>query len=390
VSNLIVKRLDSLDHLRREAQAWDDLWLRSEITLPTARAELVALWCESFTPRQPFSAYVVEQNGRMVAALPLIAGRRLGLGIGTLPGSQWSPAGDLLLDTQSDACQVLKVLLRALQESDWPLLEFAAVPSGTERWQLLRQALDTMPLPHATRRRCTVNRVQIGHDWPTYWDSRSRSHRRHIRRSAARAELQGTAELECFDALEPADVEPLLRSCFEMEARGWKGTAQSAVLKVPGVWEFYLRQARQLAAWGQLDLVLLKLQGRPIAFEYGWHGKGDYFSPKVGYDETFHQLSPGQLLRYRLLDRFHERRAVNRVDFLGPESDATSKWATERYDVDQILVSLCGGLGCGLVWAYRHGWPLKRRVHSFLGRPPAARPLTSPNCEQERESIAVG
>ena len=39
VASLTVKQLDSLVELRDVARAWDELWERSEISLPTARAD---------------------------------------------------------------------------------------------------------------------------------------------------------------------------------------------------------------------------------------------------------------------------------------------------------------------------------------------------------------
>src|SRR6185436_2641362 len=95
-----------------------------------------------------------------------------------------------------------------------------------------------------------------------------------------------------------------------------------SVLKSPGIFAFYLRVARELAARGQLQLVFLECGGRPIAFEYGWNAKGVYHSLKVGYDESAANLSPGQLLRLLFLERLHVRHEHRFVDYLGPLTPA--------------------------------------------------------------------
>ena len=59
-------------------------------------------------------------------------------------------------------------------------------------------------------------------------------------------------------------VEPLLNEAFELEHRGWKGAAGTSVLGHDGMFEFFLRQAKQLAAWGQLELCLLEVDGRVL------------------------------------------------------------------------------------------------------------------------------
>ncbi|MBI3840182.1 MAG: GNAT family N-acetyltransferase [Planctomycetia bacterium] len=357
MSGLVVKRLDSLAELRNTARLWDELWERSEITLPSARAALVALWCESFAADQPFRAFVVERDGQAVAALPLVESKWKGLKIGLLPGNHWSPSGDLLLDPTCDAERICGALLRALKQHAWPLLWFGGVPAAANRWQAFFRALEEHCVAYARRPRFMIDLVEIRCDWDAYLKSLSRNHRRHMRKSATRAERAGTIKLACYDQLAPEEVEPLLKTCFEIEARGWKGRARSAVLNVPGAWEFYLRQAKQLAAWGQLNLTLLTHEARPIAFEYGWRSQGVYFSPKVGYDEAFHRFSPGQLLRFRLLGQFHEQPGVHSIDFLGPSTAATSKWATDQYSIDRVVVAARGPFSRAVVAAYRHyGW----------------------------------
>ena len=81
-----VVQLDSLADFRARAEAWDDLWRRSEATLPTLRAELTAQWIEQFAPGAKFRAVVVEHRGRPVAALPLVGGNVAGfVGTARLP-----------------------------------------------------------------------------------------------------------------------------------------------------------------------------------------------------------------------------------------------------------------------------------------------------------------
>jgi CelD/BcsL family acetyltransferase involved in cellulose biosynthesis len=397
VSGLVVKQFDSLSDLRGVARAWDDLWERSEIALPSARAALVALWCESFAAGYPFRAFVVEHDGRALAAMPLVESKWKGLTVGLLPGNHWSPAGDLLLDPRCDVDSVCASLVAALIQHAWPLLWFGGVPATADRWQVFFKALRERRVAYARRQWCMIDRVEIQGNWDAYLDSRSRNHRHHVRKMAKRAQRAGFTELACYDHLAPEEVEPLLKTCFDIEAHGWKGQAQSAVFNVPGAWEFYLRQAQQLADWGQLSLTLLTHEARPIAFEYGWRGKGVYFSAKVGYDEAFHRFSPGQLLRFRLLEDFHRRPGPQGVDFLGPSSPATFRWATGQYAIDRVVVATRGPLSRVIVAAYRkYAWlrslmPSRRRQAGGHGHAvqPAGDSDSPSGAWEEREKVVL-
>jgi CelD/BcsL family acetyltransferase involved in cellulose biosynthesis len=360
LAGLVVNRLNSLDALRRAAPAWDELWWRSESALPTSRAELLVLWCECFAQRQSFTALTVQRDGQLVGALPLVAGRRRGIMLGQLPTNAWSPAGDLLLDSGENQPEICDTLVHAVRQCGLPLLWLDAVPAGARRWQAFLAACRNHDRAVVQSRRFVVDVVRIENSSDEYFAARAASHRKHMRQAAGRAARVGSFALACYDDLSPARVEPLLRSCFAVEASGWKGRAHSAVLNVPGIWDFYLRQARQLAAWGQLSINCWEHDTVPAAFEYGWRAKGVYCSPKVGYDEAFSLLSPGQSLRNALLKQLYVDGQTEWLDFLGPSSRATRAWATDAYGVDRLVVSLDGLWSRALVTAYSNYRTLRR------------------------------
>lgn len=95
-SNFNLQLIQSVNELREIASTWDELWQRSEATLPLARSEPVADWLQEFAAGE-FFALIVKDEEKLVAALPLV-GCRVGkvLTPGTLPGNAWSPAGDFV------------------------------------------------------------------------------------------------------------------------------------------------------------------------------------------------------------------------------------------------------------------------------------------------------
>ncbi|HWC91385.1 MAG TPA: GNAT family N-acetyltransferase, partial [Pirellulales bacterium] len=250
-----------------------------------------------------------------------------------------------------------------------PLVWFDGTLTGSAAWQHFAAALERHAMPTLVRDRFRVEQVELAETWPGYLATRSRNHRRQLRRGRIKAAAAGALELRVLDRLADADVETWLRRGFALEDAGWKGAAGTSVLKSPGVFEYYLRQARQLARWGQLQLVFLELDGRPIAFEYGWLGQGCYFSPKVAYDEACGQLSPGQLLRAALLERMIGEGTWQVVDFLGPSCRATREWSTSSYSVSRVIVatSLSGRAALA-------GYRLGRRLLAWVRKPAAPSP----------------
>jgi CelD/BcsL family acetyltransferase involved in cellulose biosynthesis len=211
-----IKCLNSLSELSQAAPAWNDLWQRSDSPLPLARAEFVASWCQAFAPDRPFRAVVIEDNGQWVAALPWIDRRWLGLPVAVMPGNHWSAGADLLVDEQVNRENCLDALVAGLVRYARSVFIFDAVPTSARPWQDLLGGFGRAGLSYVRRLRYRVNQIDAQPDWDAYWAARSRNHRRHVRRSSARADAGGALSLVRLDQLAASDVESVLRNCFEL------------------------------------------------------------------------------------------------------------------------------------------------------------------------------
>lgn len=370
--------LESRDQLRREAGAWDDLWQRSPEALPPFRAEQLLLWLDHFAPGAPFRALAVVDGPRWLAALPLVEAFRVPLlRVARLPNNYFSTGGELLYDAHASD-QVGDLLAAGLAQLPWKLLWLNFVAYQQPAWQALLEAARRQGLGCFVQRSFEVGQVDLRCDYRRYEASRSRNHRRSIRRASDRVNDLGGAVLNVVTPTPRDDLESLLRRGFEVEDRSWKGQSGTSVLRTPGLFEFYLRQARELASHGQLKLVFLENRGKPIAFEYAWSARGIYVSQKVGYDPAYAEVSPSQLLRARLYERFSETGEEQLIDFRGVLSEATARWATQTYTVGRLLLGSRAGAR-SLISAYRGCWPMYGKVRSWLGRPAqptfAIRPL---------------
>jgi CelD/BcsL family acetyltransferase involved in cellulose biosynthesis len=350
-----IVHLRNLDELRAKAAAWNDLWQRSATTFPTLRAEHIAQWIAHFTPRARFMAVAVEENGRFTAALPLVR-RKIAKVFrgGAFPCNEWSSSGDLLLDNanEADSSQKLGALLSSLADIPVSLLWLDEILPESTRWKAFLDELDECHYTMVVRPRWQVGRVEIGGDWRAYQSSWSRKHRKNMARSIRQLSHFGDLHLRLIADFSPGEAAVWMRRGLEIEDLGWKGAAGSSVLKTPGMKAFFLQQAETLARDNQLELAFLESAGWPIAFAYGQTAKGVFHSAKVGYDPAFAEYSPGQLLRYLLLERFFNESGRKALDFLGPLTDSHAAWQPQTYAVARLAASLGGPVGKMAVSAY--------------------------------------
>jgi CelD/BcsL family acetyltransferase involved in cellulose biosynthesis len=350
----------SIDQLRAAAASWDDLWRRSDATLPTLRAELVAQWLEHFAPQNDFRALVVENQGQAVAALPLFGRKLAGLvpAVG-MPSNEWSSCGDLLLDPTADADAAVDLLVAALRRLPWPLAWFDEAPLETRRWQSLQQAFARAAVATDRRVHYRVGYVEIGPDWEAYRQTWSGKHRQKMAWATRQTQQIGDLEFVLRSRLAPESVGQWLRRGLEIEDRSWKGQAGSSVLRTPGMFRFFLRQAEQLARWDALELGFLRCGEHEVAFVYGMNAKGVFHSCKIGYDPQYARLSPGQLLRYCLLEQLHAGTQCRQLDFQGPMTDAHRVWKPATYAVGRLSAAPGPLLGRLLLRTYQRVRPCR-------------------------------
>lgn len=360
MSSLTIREINSVAELRAHAAAWDDLWLRSEVTIPLARAAFVAHWVETFAPQASFRAVVVEQDGRFVAALPLVVRRvkRL-LKVHTLPNNHWATNGELLLDPTGDYDRVLDFLLKYLGKSR-PLLWFDRVAYDEPQWLKFQDAIQRAGWLIGRREAYLTAHLEIGDDFEAYEASLSASHRRNCRAGVKAFDKLGGLNLTVCDTQDPAAVDAFVLRAFEVENRSWKGPAGTSVLTSPGMLEYYQGEARIAAELGHLDLALLELPDRPVASAYSFKGKGTTFEVKLGYDEEFKRFSPGHLLlRHKLQRLFADPQAVM-LDEHGPLLTWITNWTKRSYSVGRLVATQPHLLGRAIFKTYDDWWPRLR------------------------------
>jgi CelD/BcsL family acetyltransferase involved in cellulose biosynthesis len=179
----------------------------------------------------------------------------------------------------------------------------------------------------------------------------------------------GDLRLEMLSQLAPEEVHSWLQKVFAVEDSSWKGSSGSSVLRAPGMSDFFLRQARQLAEWGQLEIAILQLEGHPIASLFGFSAKGVYHAHKIGYDPRYSQFSPGQVMFWKILEQLHAQGNWKAFDCIGPMTEATSRWRPSTYTIGRMAIAPRKLLGRIALQAYRRWWPKVRTLGGISSAP---------------------
>jgi len=355
--------LESLEDFRPFAPLWDDLWLRSDATLPTMRAAPMIQWLNQFAAKDSFHCLLIEdEDGQLVAGLPLVGGILRGISCGKLPRNCWSDCGDLLVDTANCSSEHIDLLIHGMRSLPWTILAGEFTDLGNPAWKILLAGLKKNGNAFGYREQFHVGNIDIsggefGGDWEKYQQAWSSNHRRAIRKSLKRLQKTGNVTLDRRTDISFEEAAELVQCIAEIEDKSWKGDVGTSILQTEGMLEYFTQQAQLLAESGELEILFLKTDGRVIATDYAYNAKRILHSHKIAYDPEFADVGPGRMLVKYQLEEYFRTCEYDKIDTLGILSDSNGKWATSNYTVSRFMLSTGGLLGNTAVFGYEKVWP---------------------------------
>ena len=118
-----------------------------------------------------------------------------------------------------------------------------------------------------------------------------------------------------YSTLKPgAAAEPWLEAFLKLEASGWKGQQGSAFDSSEEGRRFFYSIALRGAQRGQLMMLALELNDRPIAMKCNFLAQNGGYTFKIAYDERYARYSPGMLLELENIREFHRRADLQWMD----------------------------------------------------------------------------
>jgi CelD/BcsL family acetyltransferase involved in cellulose biosynthesis len=157
--------------------------------------------------------------------------------------------------------------------------------------------------------------------------------RKEFRRQRSRlAELGALATDELAAGADPG---PWIDELLALEALGWKGRAGVASVRDRG---FLGEMAAGAAREGKLQMLALRLDGKPVAVKLNLFAGEGAFAFKIAFDESYARFSPGVLLELDNVEHAHRLPALRWMD---------SCAAPNRFMIN-------------------HLWPDRREVHTLF------------------------
>ncbi|WP_137700411.1 GNAT family N-acetyltransferase [Marimonas lutisalis] len=176
--------------------------------------------------------------------------------------------------------------------------------------------------------------LSLDEKWKTPLDQCSRSRRQQYRRKWRKAEAIGPVALEILTPSE-TEMEPIFDRIVAVEAKSWKGRAGTALLHDEKQAAFFRSFGRKMAAKGRLRLCFLTIGGQDAAMTFATVWDNRFWAIKVGYDENFAPISPGEALLVELI-RYSAENDYSSFEFCGKDAPWTRAWAEDATEIEAL------------------------------------------------------
>lgn len=186
---------------------------------------------------------------------------------------------------------------------------------------------------------------------------------RELRRRRRRLEEIGRLSFEVHDGTQRLDA--LLEEGLAVEDSGWKGAGRTSIRSRPETERFYREVAGWAADAGFLRLAFLRLDARPVAFDYCLEGADVHELVKTGFEPTFGRYAPGMLLRQHMIQRAADL-GLRSYEFLGADEPWKLEWTTLRRDRLMLAAFAPGVRGRLLALGWSWGPPLARGLRAAI------------------------
>ncbi len=332
--------VDSEDGLVALGDRWDALVRVMPRPSPFLLHCWVLEWWRHYGDGCRLAVEVAFRGDELVGALPLITFSHRGLQVGTFIGARQSALADALV-AQSEGPDLVEALADRV---------IASGPDYVDLFGLSHEG--RLAAMNGRRRLELFQRIEapvldLSDGWEAVYRRKTNSPKRghHKRR---RRQLADLGDVEVVHARTLKELEPALEDSFRLHELRWQNRPDGSGFVTATGKQFTRAVLKGLAKIDATRIVLMKIDGRPVAFCWYLLLERRAYLHRLAFDPAFGRFSPGLVSALDSL-QLAARDGATRAEFLG---------GAERYKVE--LADRFEPLHLGI------GWPGSARGRSFV------------------------
>lgn len=304
-----------LSDLEDWSQPWQNLCEASSHCHALMSYEWLSNFFKHYSHEGHWCIIFAKRDERLVGILPLtIHSRRFSAGIvkyGKTPyNHQTLSVEPVIADDHYD--DTFEALIQAAWSLGLSAIEIPRLDKGSPGF---RHVQGTLRLSDYCEDGASMSAIN---DYDGYLTHLSKNFKANLNK--ARNKIKKLGDVQFFDARNTTDPNAELQTFMTVESSGWKGSEGSAILCQPQDVAFFSDVVTDLNSSGSVYFHHLKVDDRVVASNLGLLFKNTLLLWKLGYDDEFKKLSPGNLLIENLIKHHENDETPPAIDLMTNET----------------------------------------------------------------------
>jgi CelD/BcsL family acetyltransferase involved in cellulose biosynthesis len=327
-TDVALRTVTTREELERLAPEWDTLVRAMPRPSPFLLHAWVDEWWRHYGDDAALYVPVAFASGTLVGAAPFTRRRERGVPVLRFLGGRQSVLSDLLLAPDAPP-SIARDLAGRVTAAEAAYVDAYGLPCRSRLAAALGPSLRLIE-------RVEAPVLELTDGWDVVYRAKTSSKKRNLHRRRRR-QLAELGRLEVAVAREPDELARALEEAFRLHALRWEGRPDGSGFVTAVGQRFHRAVLLRLAEHDVPRIVLLKLDGRAIAFHYYFALEGVMYVHRLAFDPALARYSPGLV---NTLDTVEAAAAegLTRVEFLGG-AERYKRELADRFD------PLCHGLG---------------------------------------------
>ena len=289
---------------------------------------------------------------------------------------------DLLCVSGAEADATTEMLNALLTDRGaWDKLQLGKLDRASVAYRLLPALLDSHELHYRLAQPDANMFIDLVGDWEGYQSSLTRSFKKKLNLARNRLAKLGESRVVRFGgAASEASAETAFQALTEVSAKSWKRQTDTT-LDRPGPAAFASRLAARFGDSGQLQVWLLRLDGRVVATELQLCHERNVHALRSDFDPELEDASPGTNLSVEILRRLFTSHQGGRY-LMGAGANAYKRrWTDKALPLYELTVYSPTARGRTLYMVEQKVRPIARGVRDLLRKSTARDGTARPDDE---------
>jgi CelD/BcsL family acetyltransferase involved in cellulose biosynthesis len=333
-NGISIRHIRNLEEFEALREQWNQLLAERQRKTAFLTWEWLSAWWKIHQNKGELWLVTAWINDQLVGAAPLMKTSlwKHGLQFRLLHSLGAPNCDESDFPVRNGDLQIVQALCNYLysQRAQWDAIELNEFESKSSIWGFVQD--------YFINTGCVIQastnyhyHIPIHSSWEGYWKKLSKNLRHNIERRLRRAQENHRVEFKYVNGNSLAwdDFETL----FEVSEKGnFPEKYKSAQER-----SFHRELLDRMHNRKWIEIAFLCLDGKAIAFEYGFNLDGRFEDWRTGFDLNHSELAGGTLLLYHLLKQLYGD-GHHDLDFLRGEYDFKGKWLPERREFVELRI----------------------------------------------------